>query len=175
MSGYCHESCTISSTVSTNEEVEFLITCKQCYQAKALAQKQKFKEFSSSPLPWQMKEYHTPLTVTTGGRPKNYNQSLTSIRVQESRSEMKQATTDSGLATKKRRPICSWGIIWKKKTPDSGTNFRINNILLGGGSDVHRLKPVCHLCHMPYQSNLTYIRCESCKSKFNSINKCCLS
>lgn len=166
--GYCHESCTISSTVSTNEEVEFLITCKQCYNVKALAQKQKFKEFSNGPLPWQMKEYHTPLTVTTGGRPKNCNQSLTSIRVQESRSEMKQATTDSGLATKKRRPICSWGIIWKKKTPETGTNFRINNILLGGGSDVHRLKPVCHLCHMPYQSNLTYIRCESCKNWYHA-------
>ncbi|KAM5584379.1 DDT domain-containing protein PTM-like [Rosa sericea] len=166
--GYCHEGCTISSTVSTNEEVEFLITCKRCYHAKALAQKQKFKEFPTSPLPLQMKEYHTPLTVTTGGRPKNNNQSLTSIRVQEPRSEIKQATTDSGLATKKRRPICSWGVIWKKKTPETGTDFRINNILLGGRSDVHGLKPICHLCHMPYLSDLTYIRCESCKNWYHA-------
>ncbi|KAL6195903.1 hypothetical protein ACLB2K_031520 [Fragaria x ananassa] len=165
--GYCHEACTISSTVSTNEEVEFLITCKQCYHMKALAEKQKFKEFSTNPLPLQ-KEYHTPLTVTTAGRPKYHNQSVTSIKVQEPRSEIKQATTDSGLATKKRRPICSWGVIWKKKTPETGTDFRINNILLGGRSNVHGLKPFCHLCHMPYMSDLTYICCESCQNWYHA-------
>ncbi|KAA8550242.1 hypothetical protein F0562_001926 [Nyssa sinensis] len=33
--GYCHDQCTISSTVHLNEEVEFLIICKQCHHTKA--------------------------------------------------------------------------------------------------------------------------------------------
>ncbi|XP_050368093.1 DDT domain-containing protein PTM-like [Argentina anserina] len=162
--GHFHEGCTISSTVYTNEEVEFLITCRQCYHMKALAQKQKIKELPTTPLPVQRKEYHTPLTV----RLKYQNQPIASIKIQQPRSEIKQATTDSGIVTKKRRPICSWGVIWKKKTPDTGTDFRTNNILLGGRSDVHKLKPVCHLCHRPYMSALTYICCEYCKNWFHA-------
>lgn len=168
--GYCHEECTISSTVSTKEEVEFLITCKQCYHAKALSKNENFKESPTSPFHLQMQEYHTPVTVTSVARPKNYSQPVTDVRAQDTRSEIKQATSDSRLAAKKqRRSICSWGIIWKKKNGvEAGTHFRVNNILLAGGSESRGLYPVCHLCHMPYQSDMMYICCETCKNWYHA-------
>ncbi|XP_009337394.2 DDT domain-containing protein PTM [Pyrus x bretschneideri] len=167
--GYCHEDCTISSTVSTNEEVEFLITCKQCYHAKALIKNENLKESPTSPLHLQMQEYRTPMTVTSVARPKNYNQPVTHVRGQGTRSEKKQATSDSALAAKNRHGIRSWGIIWKKKGgPETDTDFRLNNILLADGSEVHGLYPVCHLCHMAYQSDLMYICCETCKNWYHA-------
>ncbi|XP_050140472.1 DDT domain-containing protein PTM-like isoform X2 [Malus sylvestris] len=166
--GYCHEDCTMSSTVSTNEEVEFLITCKQCYHAKAFTKNANLKESPTSPLHLQMQEYQTPMTVTSVARTKNYNQPVTHVKGQETRSE-KKATSESALAAKRRRGICSWGIIWKKKNgQETDTDFLLNNILLADGSEVHGLYPVCHLCHMPYQSDLMYICCETCKNWYHA-------
>ena len=172
-SGYCHEECTRSSTVSMNEEVEFLIICQQCYHMKALAQNKSSNESPTSPLPLQGRECPNLVTVTKGGRPKSNNQPLACVRTQDTRSglkqELKQATFDSSLANKNRRRQCSWGIIWKKKNAiitDDDIDFRLKNILLKGSSDICRLEPVCHLCHKPYRTDLMYICCETCKSKF---------
>ena len=176
--GYCHEACARSSTISMNDEIEFLITCKQCHHAKALVQNKSCNESPTSPLPLQRQEYPNLMTVNKGGRPKANNQSLASVRTRDTRSELKQATrdirselkqatSDSSLANKSRRKLCSWGIIWKKKnSEDTGIDFRLKNILLKGSLDVRRLEPVCHLCQKPYRSDLMYICCETCNSKF---------
>lgn len=150
-----------------NEDVEFLIMCKHCNHAQALAQKESNKESPTSTLAMHGRECHNVLTVPKGGRPQCNNQPLASVRTHDTRSELKQASSDSSLASKSRRRLCSWGIIWKKKnSEDTGIDFRLKNILLKGSLDIHRLEPVCHLCHKPYRSDLMYICCETCNSKF---------
>jgi hypothetical protein len=149
-----------------DEDVEFLIMCKHCNHAQALAQKEISKESPTSPLALHGRECHNLLTVPKGGRPVCNNQPLASVRTHDTHSELKQASSDSSLASKNRRRLCSWGIIWKKKnSEDNGIDFRLKNIILKGSLGIHQLKPVCHLCHKPYRSDLMYICCETCNSK----------
>lgn len=160
-SGFSHRNCTISSAISTNEEVEFVVLCKRCYNAKALSQKEIRNESPTTPLNLQMQECRNLVTVTKG--------SVSNHRAQDTH-VTKQISSDSILSTKSRRRVCSWGIIWKKKnSKDTGTTFRQNNILLSGGANVHRLEPICHLCRKPYRSDLMYVCCETCKSKFSPL------
>ncbi|XP_042959197.1 DDT domain-containing protein PTM-like isoform X1 [Carya illinoinensis] len=167
--GYCHESCILNSTMSMNEEVEFFITCKRCFHAKALAQKDSSNESPTTPLALQGQEYPNLRKVTKGGRPACNNQSLASVRTQATASEFKQATSDSSLTNKSHRKLCSWGIMWKKKqSEDTGIEFRVKNILLRGSLDDHQLGPVCHLCHKPYRSDLMYIYCETCQKWYHA-------
>jgi len=158
-----------------NEDVEFLIMCKHCNRAHALAQNESSKESPTSTLALHGRECHNLLTVPKGGRPPCNNQPLASVRTHDTRSELKQASSDSSLASKSRHRLCSWGVIWKKKKKNSedtvksgksGIDFRLKNVLLKGSFDIHRLEPVCHLCHKPYRSDLMYICCEACNSKF---------
>ncbi|KAI4334293.1 hypothetical protein L6164_019003 [Bauhinia variegata] len=166
--GYCHESCSVSSTISTNEEVEFLSTCKQCYNAKLLTQKVISNESPTSPLLLQRRE-HGSVTVSKGPRPKCYDQTLTFTRTKDTCHDMKLGASDSAVTTKSRRRNCSWGVIWKKKNHDNtGIDFRLKNIILKGGSGVPQLEPVCHLCHKPYRPDLVYICCETCKNWYHA-------
>lgn len=164
--GYCHTGCSVSSTVSTCEEVEFLATCKQCHHAKLLTQKESCNESPTSPLLLQGQERST-LAVLKGPRPKCDGQGLISTRTKNSRLDMKLVASDFPLETKGRSRSCSWGVIWKKKNnEDTGFDFRLKNILLKEGSGLPQLDPVCRLCHKPYRSDLMYICCETCKRKF---------
>ncbi|KAL5580231.1 hypothetical protein UlMin_012673 [Ulmus minor] len=158
--GYSHMECALSSTFCTNEEVEFLTTCKKCYPGKALAQKETCNESPTSPLHMQVQGYKNQRTVSKGSK--------SNLRAQDSRSKTK-ATSESSLAAKNRRRLCSWGIIWKKKNvTDDSANFRQNNILLGGGSGDHRMEPSCYLCRKPYRSDLMYMCCETCKNWYHA-------
>ncbi|RDY08013.1 DDT domain-containing protein PTM, partial [Mucuna pruriens] len=163
--GYCHTGCSVSSTVSTCEEVEFLATCKQCHHAKLLTQKESCNESPTSPLLLQGQE-RSSSTVVKGPRPKSYGQGLMSTRTKNSRPDMKQVAS---LEAKSRCRSCSWGIIWKKKNnEDTGFDFRLKNILLKGGSGMPQLEPVCRLCHKSYRSDLMYICCETCKNWYHA-------
>ncbi|KAJ7981103.1 DDT domain-containing protein PTM [Quillaja saponaria] len=165
--GYCHVDCSISSTVSTNGEVELFIKCKQCYNANLLIQNETTNESPTSPLLMLGREQNLE-TVTKGPRPK-CNQAITlTTRAWDIRAEMKQGSSDSSLATKSRRRPCSWGIIWRRKNiENTGIDFRLRNILLRGGSGV-QLKPVCFLCQKPYRSDLMYICCETCTKWYHA-------
>lgn len=170
--GHCHRDCTVSSTFSTNEEVEFVIMCKLCYHGKILAQNGTCNESPTSPLHLQVPKYQNLMTATKGAK--------SSIRAQDTRSETKQTRPESSLAAKSRRKSCNWGVIWKKKNnknssvsdkkvKDESIDFRLNNILLkGGGSGVHRMEPQCHLCRKPYRSDLMYICCVTCKNWYHA-------
>lgn len=176
--GHCHRDCTVSSTFSTNEEVEFVIMCKLCYHGKILAQNGTCIESPTSPLHLQVPKYQNLITATKGAK--------SSIRAQDTHSESKQTRPESSLAAKSRRKSCNWGVIWKKKNnknssvsdkkvKDESIDFRLNNILLkGGGSGVHRMEPQCHLCRKPYRSDLMYICCVTCKSKLSRHQALCL-
>lgn len=112
------------------------------------------------------------VSVLKGPRHKCYDQALTSTRTKNSHPDSKQVDSDSNSAAKSRRRNCSWGIIWKKKNiENSDIDFRLKNILLKGGSGLPQIEPVCHLCHKPYRSDLMYICCETCQSKFSLVNK----
>lgn len=137
-----------------------MITCKQCYNAKAVSLENS-NESPTTPLPFQGQDPHNIPTATKITRIKFRNQPLVSIRTQESSSEMKQTTPS--LASKNRNRLCSWGVIWMKKNIDTGIDFRRENILLKGNSE--SLKPVCNLCKKPYNRDLMYIHCETCNSK----------
>ncbi|KAG4972219.1 hypothetical protein JHK85_038640 [Glycine max] len=166
--GYCHMGCSVSSTVSTCEEVEFLATCKQCHHAKLLTQKQSCYESPTSPLLLQGQERSTS-AVLKGPRPNGDGQGLMSAKTKNSRLDMKRVASDFPLETKGRSRSCSWGIIWKKKNnEDTGFDFRLKNILLKEGSGLPQLDPVCRLCHKPYRSDLMYICCETCKHWYHA-------
>ena len=168
-SGFCHEQCIISSTIKRNDEVELLITCKQCCHTKTLPQTESSNESPTSPLLLQGQESRDAITASKGAKQKRCNQSLTSVCHLESPLEIKSAMHDSSVVPINRRKLCSWGLIWKKNKPEkNGVDFRMTNILLRGNSDMSRSGdsgPICHLCSNPYNSNLTYICCETCTSK----------
>jgi DNA-directed RNA polymerase subunit RPC12/RpoP len=188
--GYCHEDCSISSVslLSTNGELERLTTCKQCHRAKLLAPNIISDESPTSPLILQGQENSSRIifkgprpkadhsdtkqvssvSVSKGSKRKCPDQTLSSTRKKKAHPDTKQATSDFNLveSSSRRYNNCSWGLIWKKKSNEENTDFRIKNILLKGGSNMPDLSPVCNLCSKAYRDDLMYIRCETCQSKF---------
>ncbi|KAK6936155.1 DDT domain [Dillenia turbinata] len=163
--GYCHAHCTTSSKVHTSEEVELLTTCKRCSRVQVLAQNENRNGSPTSPLPVQVQEYQNAVSATKSLKKKVHNQQSASRGAQDSCSNNKKKTTgSSSWATKsKQRKLCNWGLIWRKKnSEDTGIDFRLRNIMLKGSPDVSLCKPVCHLCHGSYNSDLMYICCETC-------------
>ncbi|XVF19795.1 hypothetical protein REPUB_Repub11eG0141600 [Reevesia pubescens] len=175
--GYCHQDCTLSS-MHMNGKVECLIICKQCYHAKVLAQNEINTKSPTTLLPLQGRDYHSAPAVSKANQVKSSTQPIkplapirskeNSVRIQERSSNVKQSASLSGLATR-RSKLCNWGVIWRKKNSnETGIDFRRANILTKGGSDNHLLKPMCELCEQPYNSNLTYIHCETCRKWYHA-------
>ncbi|OMO90278.1 Zinc finger, PHD-type [Corchorus olitorius] len=175
--GYCHQDCTLSS-MHMNGKVECMIICKQCYHAKILAENKISAKSPTTPLSLQGRDSHSALAVSKGMQVMNSAQSIkplgsikskeNSVRSQERNSNTKQTASLSGMATK-RTKLCNWGVIWRKKHSDEiGIDFRRANILGRGGSDNHLLRPICQLCEKPYNSDLMYIHCETCKKWYHA-------
>lgn len=145
------------------------MTCKQCDHAKTLPQIKKANESPTSPLLLLGQESQNAVTVGKGAKRKSFNQPVPppvpAVGLLASSLEMKSATPDSSSAQKNQRKLCSWGLIWKKNKSEDGTKFRLEDIILRGNKHMTWSGPVCHLCNKPYNSDLTYIRCETCKSK----------
>ncbi|KAL7198312.1 hypothetical protein ACSBR2_020753 [Camellia fascicularis] len=167
--GFCHEDCTISSTIQRIGEVEFLITCKRCSPTKTIPKSENSNESSTRPLLLQGQEFQNAVTVSKGAKQKSFIQPSTPVGHLGSFLKIKSAPRGSSLAAKNRHRLCSWGLIWKKKNhEDNGIDFRLKNLLLRGNSDMSWPGPVCHLCHKPYNSDLMYIRCETCKNWYHA-------
>lgn len=187
--GYCHNSCTTSSTVLTNEDFEFITTCKQCAHGKAVTQTNSTVESPTSPLAMQGQEYQNSAPVTKSVRlrstiqqyqnsavvakslrTKSNNQQSPSVGAVEAVSDKKPVSSDSNSkkSLKKDRQ-CHWGLIWKKKNTDDGSDFRLKNVLFGGNpSGGSTLRPSCYLCHKPYNHDLMYIHCETCQNWYHA-------
>jgi len=174
--GYCHEGCSTNPIASANE-VEYLRTCKQCYHARLLAQKENSNESPTSPLLLRGRENNSG-TALKRSRPKTLDQVQKSsktkakcseqeptTRINDNHLDKQQVASVATSAGKRHRKNCSWGIIWKKKNNEDSNDFKLRNILLKGSSNIPEVKPVCHLCRKPYMSDLMYICCETCQSK----------
>lgn len=156
--------CTISSTVQMNEEVDFLITCKSCNKTETIMQNEIYNVSPTSPLLLQRQEPQNTLTEFKGEKQNGCNRPLISNGALNRSSERKLTSNGSMLKPKKRSKINSWGLIWKKKNcDDTGIDFRLKNILLKGNPNLSKVE--CDLCKKPYNSDLMYICCETCKSK----------
>lgn len=85
-------------------------------------------------------------------------------------SNKKPASSDSNSKkSQKKDRQCHWGLIWKKKNTDDGSDFRLKNILLGGNRHgVDTPRPDCYLCHNPYNQDLMYIHCETCQNWYHA-------
>lgn len=166
--GYCHERCIMSKPVRMNEELSG--TCKECYLATCTIQTEKISESPTSPLPLQGQELRRELTVSKSKKQNGYKRPLASIVTLQQSSQTKATSNDSSSAKNKQRKL-SLGLIWKKNkkdTPDIGIDFRLKNILLKDNPDRHSLAPECNLCGKPYDSNLMYICCETCKKWYHA-------
>ncbi|KAL8204768.1 hypothetical protein R6Q57_010391 [Mikania cordata] len=180
--GYCHKQCAVGTNIQTAARFEFLITCKRCYNEKDVTPKKEIVGYSpTSPLLLQGQDSQHLTTLVKVGKQNGHERSLEYSN--PASSQPKQGT--SGKKNNKNRPLQSvdqkskkknsrnsklcLGLIWKKKNSnDTGTEFRINNILLKGNPNGHLLAPKCHLCAQPYNSELMYILCEKCNYWFHA-------
>ncbi|KAK4492240.1 hypothetical protein RD792_003041 [Penstemon davidsonii] len=164
--GICHNQCATSSTVYKNEEVEFLITCKQCSETRAIAQVESSNASPTSPL-LLLQGQDFPKTAASNKILKvvGPKRSSASGRTREHSSGVKP--THISAPTKKNQHK-HWGLIWRKNNEDTGIDFRLKNILHKGNPDMDMMKPICRLCNQPYRSDLMYIRCETCQSWFHA-------
>ncbi|KAL2937545.1 DDT domain-containing protein PTM [Bienertia sinuspersici] len=179
--GFCHKACTISSTVMTNDDVEFVTSCKQCSRGKAITQNNGAVESPTSPLVVQgqeyqhsagvsksarlkvtSKQYQNSMTASKNSRAKTNGKASASVGMLESLSDKKTALSDINSSKSKKRP-CHWGLIWKKPCDGDGSEFRSKNIVFRGTSHGVNISPECQLCQKPYAPHLMYIRCETCQ------------
>ncbi|KAJ0816436.1 putative transcription factor & chromatin remodeling DDT family [Helianthus annuus] len=187
--GYCHEQCAVGTNIHTVARVEFLITCKRCYIEKEAASKTEVVGDSpTSPLLLQGQESQHSATVIKIklGRQNGHESSLeysnptsnhkksksgkksSKSRVLQSVDQKPKSNNLKTGSKKKTNRLCL-GLIWKNKNPDdTGTKFRINNILMKGNPNGHLLAPKCHLCAKPYNPDYMYIKCEQCKKWFHA-------
>ncbi|KAL5709643.1 hypothetical protein ACHQM5_020308 [Ranunculus cassubicifolius] len=177
--GYCHKGCTTSrSTVEASDDMDYEVTCKNCYRPKVLPLNEIIcKTPVSQPTrPGQI--FKTPVNSQMVHRQgQNHKMVMIVNRDSPKISEDQPLLESSGphssgpnLSSKKSRKrersrTLTFGIIWKKKSGEaSGTNFRLNNILLRSTTDIDSpLKPTCYLCFKPYNPDLMYVCCEECK------------
>lgn len=159
--GYCHKACTYQASAALKEEVDYVVTCHQCYRAKTIIVDESICKTPASQIVQQSQEPKMVVAVT---------KPLGSAGRTETQSSKKSRRPGSSLTGKKKRSNLNCGVIWNKKNgEDRGTNFRMNNILLRGTADIDSLKkPKCHYCSLPYNPDLMYICCEECKYWFHA-------
>lgn len=163
--GLCHQQCVTSSTIHVNEEVEFVINCKQCYQTRALTRTETYNASPRSPLLLQGRDILNT-AANKHGKQAVYNGLSASIGTVQRVPEVK--SIDSSVSVNKGKKL-SWGLIWRKKNcEDNGIDFRLKNILLKGNPHMDLARPDCRLCNQPYNSDLMYIRCETCQHWFHA-------
>ncbi|KAM3303036.1 DDT domain-containing protein PTM [Capsicum chacoense] len=156
--GLCHEHCTVSSTVDASS------TCKQCNQNRALFQAKCSDESPTSPLLLQGQYFPKPISANKGVNVGSLSRPSASVATLKHSSAMKHSNSSKS----KSKANHNLGVIWKKKSEDTGTDFVLRNILLKGNPDGYSLIAICHLCRNPYNPDLMYIRCETCSNWFHA-------
>ncbi|KAL8484395.1 hypothetical protein ACS0TY_026892 [Phlomoides rotata] len=164
--GFCHKQCASSSTVNLRERIESVITCKQCCESQGATRVGNIRVPPTCPSLLQGRDSPIPVTATKHVNPIGGKGASTSLGPSEDSSEVK--STDLSAVAKKTRKS-NWGLIWRKKNcEDTGIDFRLKNVLMRGNVDKGVLNPVCRLCNKPYNADLMYICCETCKTWFHA-------
>lgn len=154
--GYCHPQCTVSSTVHMSVEVEFVMTCQNCFRAEGTMQNGKYP---TSPLILQRQK---SLNAASAQKSEKQNGCRRPSASNGALQHSVGRKPTSKLKPRNKSKECSWGLI-KKKEGEDGSDFISNNILPKGNSNLSGVE--CDLCKKPYDSNLMYIFCETCTSK----------
>ncbi|KAH6774734.1 hypothetical protein C2S51_013138 [Perilla frutescens var. frutescens] len=168
--GFCHQQCATTSTV-TSEEINFLVICKKCREAEAATQVDSSSNGSpTSPLLIQGQGVPNPAITKNGNlvccKGPSSSSSSSSFGALKHSSEVKSINRKT--ATKKNTKS-NWGLVWRKNyCEDTGFDFRLRNILLRGNTDRDSIKPLCRLCDQPYNADLMYIRCDTCKHWYHA-------
>lgn len=168
--GDCHEQCMVLSLSG--------IICKSCH-VKRVAQPvipRVMQIRQPMPLPPQEikkveKIEQVPVSTTkvkfqVGGTGSSSRQAVQAVT-----STVAEPDSKSGQKRKKQspptgEPIC-YGLRWRKEgKPDTGVEFRLENLVLKckQGTNLSR-QPICCLCNKPYDPDHIYIRCEKCLCK----------
>ncbi|KAK1301016.1 hypothetical protein QJS10_CPB13g01710 [Acorus calamus] len=167
--GYCHKTCTVFSASKTKEGTIFPVTCKQCHHLQISAANDNHMKHLKAQFP--VHQSQSPMaSFPKLVQQDNYRQ-FTPVRKIDIVQERKQHSSGTETRVNRVKSRCN-GLIWKKKNSKSnetGIDFRINNVILGGNADMGLTnKPICVLCSKPYSSNLTYVRCEFCKNWYHA-------
>ncbi|KAF5194958.1 Ddt domain-containing protein ptm [Thalictrum thalictroides] len=162
--GYCHKVCTSYCTVDM-KDVECEVTCNQCSRVKATALNDNINKTPVGQGFRQGQEYKMVVASSKNSWINGGFQPLVSMGSTDAHSLMKSTIPGPKLGRKTKRSAVSKGIVWKKKnSEESGTDFRLSNILLRGNGDIDpSKKPECCLCLKPYNPDLMYICCEECQ------------
>ncbi|PIA54807.1 hypothetical protein AQUCO_00901001v1 [Aquilegia coerulea] len=162
--GYCHKVCTSYCTVG-RKDAECEVTCNQCDRAKATTLNANINKTPVGQVLRQGQEYKMVVASSKNSWINGGCQPLVSMGNTEAHTLMKSTIPGPSLGKKTKRSAVSKGIVWKKKnTGESGTDFRLSNILLRRNGDIDSsMKPECYLCSKPYNPDLMYICCEECQ------------
>uniref|UniRef100_A0A7N0U7F0 Uncharacterized protein n=1 Tax=Kalanchoe fedtschenkoi TaxID=63787 RepID=A0A7N0U7F0_KALFE len=167
--GYCHADCTLSVNTPATLGAGLAITCKQCYFMKPLTQGETSNSPTSPLLPFQGQgQGRSAMKSIKGSKLISVDQPLSAAGNDKSHHAKRPSASHSTLTKKKKNKILSWGLIWKKKKTDNNCDFLRTNFLLRGTVCFESAKPACTLCQKPYNPDLTYIRCETCRKWYHS-------
>ncbi|XP_074366686.1 DDT domain-containing protein PTM-like isoform X2 [Apium graveolens] len=178
--GYCHTQCMVASMPNINKEVNLLETCKHCYESEVVATKENHDVANTNFL--QFKETQNALTVTKDTptsclqtvKPqiapticKGGNRKDSVMNCALDHSFEKLSRKGSNLKSESRSRLCSWGLIWKKKSGEgNGLEFRLKNILMKGNPNSSHVR--CDLCKKAYNKDFMYISCETCNKWYHA-------
>ncbi|KAI0504008.1 hypothetical protein KFK09_014955 [Dendrobium nobile] len=166
---YCHLDCSVPSIAKQEDDTEFSRMCKSCYSAKVPALIESSQR-TCSLKPSLLGNYQSlsapGMNSIPQTRPCSTSLSATKMEV---KSESRSSNHTPCSKSKSKRKGGTWlthGIVWKRKKhgTEGGKEFRMENILLKvkDGSCSSK-SPICCLCKMPYNSNLMYVCCDTCK------------
>ncbi|WOH03906.1 hypothetical protein DCAR_0623309 [Daucus carota subsp. sativus] len=157
--GYCHLQCTSSPKVHMSVEVEFVMTCKRCYQTEATLPNEKY------PASHLLLQRQKPLNAATAKKSEKQNGCHRPLASNGALQHSVRKKPASNLKPRNKSKDCFWGLV-KKKNGEDGTDFRLKNILLKGNLKLSEVE--CDLCKKPYDSNLIYICCEICTKWYHA-------
>lgn len=147
-----------------SEEIDLLVICKQCCETQVAALVDSINESPTKPLLLQGQDAPNPV-ITKDGNLVCCKGSSTSVGAGAFEHSPEVKSINRSAVTKKNTKS-NWGLVWRKRnSDDTGFDFRLRNILLRGNTNRDLIKPLCRLCDQPYNADLMYIRCETCKRK----------
>ncbi|XP_020578948.1 DDT domain-containing protein PTM-like isoform X2 [Phalaenopsis equestris] len=165
---YCHLHCSVASVAKKDDDPMFSKMCKSCYSAIGPTHESSWRTCSmKSSLLGNYQQLAMPLT---NGIIQTRAVTSLSVSKMEVNSDSRSSNHTPNSKSKTKRKGGTWlthGIVWKRKKhgPEGGKEFRMENILLKVKEGSYSSKsPICCLCKMPYNSNLMYVCCGTCKN-----------